>query len=83
MILLVEVIIADTTSLRSRLFFSYVPAAPFIVCLSIFLILPILLTALDQYLGERGHQCSGTCKHDLEMGFVLALPFPHWYIDYL
>jgi len=30
-ILLVEVIIADTTSLRSRLFFSYVPAAPFIV----------------------------------------------------
>ncbi|KAF1962337.1 MFS general substrate transporter [Byssothecium circinans] len=30
-ILLVEVIVADTTSLRSRLFFSYVPAAPFII----------------------------------------------------
>ncbi|KAF1850950.1 major facilitator superfamily protein [Cucurbitaria berberidis CBS 394.84] len=30
-ILLVEVIIADTTSLRSRLFFSYIPAAPFII----------------------------------------------------
>ncbi|KAJ4367044.1 ferrioxamine B transporter [Neocucurbitaria cava] len=30
-ILLVEVIIADTTSLRSRVFFSYVPAAPFII----------------------------------------------------
>ncbi|KAF1969069.1 siderochrome-iron transporter-like protein Sit1 [Bimuria novae-zelandiae CBS 107.79] len=30
-ILLVEVIIADTTSLRSRLFFSYVPATPFII----------------------------------------------------
>ena len=30
-ILLVEVIIADTTSLRSRLFFSYIPALPFII----------------------------------------------------
>jgi SIT family siderophore-iron:H+ symporter-like MFS transporter len=30
-LLLVEVIIADTTSLRSRLFFSYVPTAPFII----------------------------------------------------
>ncbi|KAF2269789.1 siderophore iron transporter 1 [Lojkania enalia] len=30
-ILLVEVIIADTTSLRSRVFFSYIPAAPFII----------------------------------------------------
>ncbi|KAJ4305739.1 ferrioxamine B transporter [Kalmusia sp. IMI 367209] len=30
-ILLVEVIIADTTSLRSRLLFSYVPALPFII----------------------------------------------------
>lgn len=30
-LLLVEVIIADTTSLRSRLFFSYVPALPFII----------------------------------------------------
>ncbi|WWD20507.1 hypothetical protein CI109_104983 [Kwoniella shandongensis] len=29
--LLVEVIIADTTSLRSRLFFSYIPAAPFLI----------------------------------------------------
>lgn len=29
--LIVEVIVADTTSLRSRLFFSYIPAAPFIV----------------------------------------------------
>jgi len=30
-ILLVEVIIADVTSLRSRLFFSYIPALPFII----------------------------------------------------
>ncbi|KAF2628569.1 siderochrome-iron transporter Sit1 [Macroventuria anomochaeta] len=30
-ILIVEVIVADTTSLRSRLFFSYIPAAPFVV----------------------------------------------------
>ena len=30
-VLLVEVIIADVTSLRSRLFFSYIPATPFIV----------------------------------------------------
>lgn len=30
-ILLVEVIVADTTSLRSRVFFSYVPASPFII----------------------------------------------------
>lgn len=30
--LMVEVVIADLTSLRSRLFFSYIPAAPFIVC---------------------------------------------------
>jgi SIT family siderophore-iron:H+ symporter-like MFS transporter len=30
-ILLVEVIIADTTSLRSRVFFSYIPATPFII----------------------------------------------------
>ncbi|KAF2643833.1 siderochrome-iron transporter-like protein Sit1 [Massarina eburnea CBS 473.64] len=30
-ILLVEVIVADTTSLRSRLFFSYIPATPFII----------------------------------------------------
>ncbi|KAI5465015.1 major facilitator superfamily domain-containing protein [Mariannaea sp. PMI_226] len=30
-ILLVEVIIADITSIRSRLFFSYVPALPFII----------------------------------------------------
>jgi MFS transporter, SIT family, siderophore-iron:H+ symporter len=30
-ILLVEVIIADITSLRSRLFFSYIPALPFII----------------------------------------------------
>ncbi|KAF2014847.1 siderochrome-iron transporter-like protein Sit1 [Aaosphaeria arxii CBS 175.79] len=30
-LLLVEVIIADTTSLRSRVFFSYVPALPFII----------------------------------------------------
>ncbi|KAL3423962.1 major facilitator superfamily transporter [Phlyctema vagabunda] len=29
--LLVEVLIADLTSLRSRLFFSYIPAAPFII----------------------------------------------------
>ncbi|KAF9692777.1 hypothetical protein EKO04_009071 [Ascochyta lentis] len=29
-VLIVEVIVADTTSLRSRLFFSYIPAAPFI-----------------------------------------------------
>ncbi|KAF2194237.1 ferrichrome-type siderophore transporter [Zopfia rhizophila CBS 207.26] len=30
-IFLVEVIVADTTSLRSRLFFSYIPALPFII----------------------------------------------------
>ncbi|KAF2686870.1 siderochrome-iron transporter-like protein Sit1 [Lentithecium fluviatile CBS 122367] len=30
-ILLVEVVIADTTSLRSRLFFSYIPALPFVI----------------------------------------------------
>lgn len=30
-ILLVEVTIGDTTSLRSRLFFSYIPALPFLV----------------------------------------------------
>ncbi|KAJ9665892.1 ferrioxamine B transporter [Coniosporium apollinis] len=30
-ILLVEVIIADITSLRSRLFFSYIPATPFLI----------------------------------------------------
>jgi SIT family siderophore-iron:H+ symporter-like MFS transporter len=30
-ILLVEVIIADTTSMRSRVFFSYIPATPFII----------------------------------------------------
>ncbi|KAF2127021.1 siderochrome-iron transporter-like protein Sit1 [Dothidotthia symphoricarpi CBS 119687] len=30
-ILLVEVVIADTTSLRSRVFFSYVPALPFLI----------------------------------------------------
>ncbi|PVI04719.1 siderochrome-iron transporter-like protein Sit1 [Periconia macrospinosa] len=30
-LLLVEVVIADTTSLRSRLFFSYIPATPFII----------------------------------------------------
>jgi SIT family siderophore-iron:H+ symporter-like MFS transporter len=31
MIVLIEIIIADITSLRSRLFFSYVPAIPFLV----------------------------------------------------
>lgn len=30
-IVLIEVIIADITSLRSRLFFSYIPAVPFLV----------------------------------------------------
>lgn len=30
-ILLVEVIIADTTSMRARVFFSYIPASPFII----------------------------------------------------
>jgi MFS family permease len=30
-ILLVEVIVADITSLRSRLFFAYIPATPFII----------------------------------------------------
>jgi hypothetical protein len=30
-ILLVEVIVADLTSTRSRLFFSFVPALPFVV----------------------------------------------------
>ncbi|KAF1927595.1 MFS general substrate transporter [Didymella exigua CBS 183.55] len=30
-VLILEVIVADTTSLRSRLFFSYVPAIPFLV----------------------------------------------------
>lgn len=30
--LLVEIIIADVTTLRNRLFFSYIPATPFIVC---------------------------------------------------
>ncbi|KAI8942966.1 ferrioxamine B transporter [Plenodomus lindquistii] len=30
-IVLVEIIIADITSLRSRLFFSYIPAAPFLI----------------------------------------------------
>ncbi|KAF2748841.1 siderochrome-iron transporter-like protein Sit1 [Sporormia fimetaria CBS 119925] len=30
-ILLVEVVVADTTSLRSRVFFSYIPAAPFLI----------------------------------------------------
>lgn len=30
-IVLVEVIIADLTSTRSRLFFSYIPATPFIM----------------------------------------------------
>lgn len=30
-ILLVEVIIADTTSMRSRVFFSYIPATPFLI----------------------------------------------------
>jgi hypothetical protein len=34
MIVLIEIIIADITSLRSRLFFSYVPAIPFLVSLS-------------------------------------------------
>lgn len=32
--LLVEVLIADVTSTRSRLLFSYIPALPFIVSLS-------------------------------------------------
>lgn len=31
MIVLIEIVIADITSLRSRLFFSYVPAIPFLV----------------------------------------------------
>lgn len=31
-ILLVEVIVADLTSTRARLFFSFVPALPFVVC---------------------------------------------------
>ncbi|WVR08388.1 hypothetical protein IAU60_005443 [Kwoniella sp. DSM 27419] len=31
LVVLVEVLIADTTSLRSRLFFSYIPATPFII----------------------------------------------------
>ncbi|KAE8137908.1 major facilitator superfamily domain-containing protein [Aspergillus pseudotamarii] len=31
MILLVEVLVADTTSLRSRLLFSYIPATPFLI----------------------------------------------------
>jgi SIT family siderophore-iron:H+ symporter-like MFS transporter len=31
---LVEVLIGDTTSTRSRLLFSYIPATPFIVRLS-------------------------------------------------
>ncbi|CAI6332394.1 unnamed protein product [Periconia digitata] len=30
-VLLLEIVVADTTSLRSRLFFSYVPATPFII----------------------------------------------------
>jgi SIT family siderophore-iron:H+ symporter-like MFS transporter len=30
-LVLVEVLIADLTSLRNRLFFSYIPAAPFIM----------------------------------------------------
>ena len=33
--LLVEVLIADMTSTRSRLLFSYIPALPFIVSLSV------------------------------------------------
>lgn len=39
--LLVEVLVADVTSTRSRLLFSYIPALPFIV--SAFLI-PIVVT---------------------------------------
>jgi SIT family siderophore-iron:H+ symporter-like MFS transporter len=31
MIVLIEIVIADITSLRSRLLFSYVPAIPFLV----------------------------------------------------
>ena len=31
MILLVEVLVGDTTSLRSRLLFSYIPATPFLI----------------------------------------------------
>ena len=31
LILLVEILIADTTSLRNRLLFSYIPATPFII----------------------------------------------------
>lgn len=30
-VLLVEVVVADTTSLRSRVFFSYIPTLPFLV----------------------------------------------------
>lgn len=33
--LLVEVLVADVTSLRTRLIFSYVPATPFIVSISV------------------------------------------------
>lgn len=38
--LLVEVLIADLTSLRSRLFFSYIPAAPFLVSYPLLLLTP-------------------------------------------
>ena len=36
--LMVEIIIADTTTLRNRLFFSYIPATPYLVSIDFLLL---------------------------------------------
>lgn len=54
--LLVEVLIADLTSTRSRLLFSYIPALPFIVSHILFLQVPrpslTIHLQIDQYMDQ-------------------------------
>ena len=50
--LLAEVIVADLTSTRARLFFSFIPAMPFIVsCLMFRIGIALIAAASDQHLG--------------------------------
>lgn len=51
--LLAEVIVADLTSTRARLFFSFVPALPFIVSRTSSCLVPHSCHSSDQHLGIR------------------------------
>lgn len=70
-LLLVEVVIADTTSLRSRVFFSYIPALPFIVSCAPVNLSRVPLNPIDQYLGIW------RCFRSRSQGDHLALGYRH------